>query len=595
MRRALFLLLLLCFGLVYGARAGETVRIGVINHFGPAERRDFVDATIASLRAALAPRTVTVTDLPRIGPDRTRLMRDYDFLVAPAEYLVQSAELTGFRRLVTRVQKTENGFLNGVGTTLVVRADRTDLTDIASLKGRSVAASFPSSLGGWLAFQGRLHDEGFDERSFFGETHFLQYAVPDALRSVLTKATDAALLPACRLEALERSGFIPKGALKVIAPVKVEGFPCLVSTPLYPDVVVASTPKTNEAVAKAATAALLTMAPRDGFEWAVSGDHAEIFTLFQKLEIGPYEVLRHWTLRGFIERHTTYFFIALVVLLLILLNELRMTVAIRRKSAALERALEEKAYAEGVARDTRERLAAMQSRGMVSHLSSMIAHELKQPLSTIINHCNTLKIRLNEALNDDETSGDAVEDIAHAAERITGIIDRVRGYARRERAPETNFDLRKTLESAVHVHLHDTPDAVPVEVTGINEPLPVHGVELELQLLFLNLIRNASNASLKASEYNAILLEVSRDEGFAHVRIVNDGLPIPEETFRLLREGSPGLSSASGGLGIGLSIVHLIADRHGCELRFERRSEGGLEVRVDVPLATPNFNQRTAS
>ena len=328
---------------------------------------------------------------------------------------------------------------------------------------------------------------------------------------------------------------------------------------------------------------------------AVSGDHAEIFTLFQKLEIGPYEVLRHWTLRGFIERHTTYFFIALVVLLLILLNELRMTVAIRRKSAALERALEEKAYAEGVARDTRERLAAMQSRGMVSHLSSMIAHELKQPLGTIINHCNTLKIRLNEALNDDETSGDAVEDIAHAAERITGIVDRVRGYARRERAPETEFDLRKTLESAVHVHLHDTPDAVPVEVTGIDGPLPMHGVELELQLLFLNLIRNASNASLKASEYNAILLEVSRDEGFAHVRIVNDGLPIPEETFRLLREGSPGLSSASGGLGIGLSIVHLIADRHGCELRFERRSEGGLEVRVDVPLATPNINQRTAS
>ena len=83
MRRALFLLILLFFGLVFGARAGETVRIGVINHFGPAERRDFVDATIANLRAALAPRNMTFTDLPRIGPDRERLVRDYDFLVAP--------------------------------------------------------------------------------------------------------------------------------------------------------------------------------------------------------------------------------------------------------------------------------------------------------------------------------------------------------------------------------------------------------------------------------------------------------------------------------------------------------------------------------
>lgn len=109
MRRA-FLLFLLLFGFVIGAHAEDPVRIGVINHFGPAERRDFVDATIENLRTALAPRTVTVTDLPRIGPDRTRLMRDYDFLVAPAEYLVQSAELTGFRRLVTRSRRRRTVF-----------------------------------------------------------------------------------------------------------------------------------------------------------------------------------------------------------------------------------------------------------------------------------------------------------------------------------------------------------------------------------------------------------------------------------------------------------------------------------------------------
>lgn len=177
MRRA-FLLFLLLFGFVIGAHAEDPVRIGVINHFGPAERRDFVDATIENLRTALAPRTVTVTDLPRIGPDRTRLMRDYDFLVAPAEYLVQSAELTGFRRLVTRVQKTENGFLNGVGTTLVVRADRTDLTDIASLKGRSVAASFPSSLGGWLAFQGPFTTKASTSAAFSARRTFFSTPSP---------------------------------------------------------------------------------------------------------------------------------------------------------------------------------------------------------------------------------------------------------------------------------------------------------------------------------------------------------------------------------------------------------------------------------
>lgn len=148
MRRA-FLLFLLLFGFVIGAHAEDPVRIGVINHFGPAERRDFVDATIENLRTALAPRTVTVTDLPRIGPDRTRLMRDYDFLVAPAEYLVQSAELTGFRRLVTRVQKTENGFLNGVGTTprvsslcmISARSDRLSRSNSSRTRRKSPCSS----------------------------------------------------------------------------------------------------------------------------------------------------------------------------------------------------------------------------------------------------------------------------------------------------------------------------------------------------------------------------------------------------------------------------------------------------------------------
>lgn len=582
MRRPFFLLLLCClFGSLHAA---EVVRIGVINSFGPAERRDFVDETIRNLENALAPRDVAVTDLPRIGTDRVRLMREFDFLIAPAEFLVQSTELTGFRRLVTRVRETPQGFRNAVGTALVVRADRKDLVDLASLRGKSVSASIPSSLSGWLAFQGRLYDEGFDERSFFGETRFLQYAVPDAARSVLTGETDAGLLPACELEVLEESGFFEKGALRVVAPMPDTGLGCRVSTLLYPDLVIASTPTTDEAVAKDATAALLTMPRSHGFEWAVSGDHAEIFTLFRKLQIGPYEVLRHWTWQGFFEQHARYVFAALVVVLLLLLNELRMTVTVRRKSKALERALEEKNYAEEVARDTRERLSALQSRGMVTHLSSMIAHELKQPLGTIINHSNTLKIRLNEVLNDDEPSGDAVEEIERSAERITRIVDRVRGYARKERAPETVFNLQTTIMSAVRTHIHDTPDAVPVEVTGTNEALPVHGVELELQLLFLNLIRNASRAASAAPDYDAILLDVSRDAHFARVRIVNDGEPIPDETFARITAGSPGLSSAGDGLGIGLSIVHLIADRHGCELRFLRRHEGGLEVVVAVPL-----------
>ena len=45
---------------------------------------------------------------------------------------------------------------------------------------------------------------------------------------------------------------------------------------------------------------------------------------------------------------------------------------------------------EKAGRDMRERLAALQTRGMVSHLSSMLAHELKQPLAAIFNRCDVV-------------------------------------------------------------------------------------------------------------------------------------------------------------------------------------------------------------
>lgn len=71
------------------------------------------------------------------------------------------------------------------------------------------------------------------------------------------------------------------------------------------------------------------------------------------------------------------------------------------------------------------------------------------------------------------------------------------------------------------------------------------------------------------------------------MRIANDGPTISDVAFRRISDGTPGFASATGGLGMGLSIVHLIADRHAIELRFRRRKPGGLVVEARVPVLAP--------
>ena len=590
--------LALCLGAFLSAApsSAAVIRLGVVTTTEPG----FAATTV----------TPVVSEMEKLRPDDVvhvvqiaehDLLHDIererpDLLICSAWCFLNVLNDIGAHPVATRKTDRAASAVASIGAALVVRSDRTDLRTLEDLRGKKAAATLPHSVDGYPAVRLMLREKGFSDEKFFSSVNFLTFTVPDVLSAVLSGDADVSILPACALERAQEEGLVESGLLRVVGLPPDGALACSRSTDLYPDITAGILPWTPNELSSDFLTALLESGRADGYEWVATSDLRSVSNLYQELHLGRWAVLDDTSLSGLWKRYGRYAVFALLLVLLLVANEYRLKRLVEHRTAALTKTLREKELLARKEEAARERLASLERMGAISQLCAMIAHELKQPMGAVLNFLAVLKMRSGEALRDDPVAERAMEGAQNEARRMAEIVDRVRGYARRERAPETNFDLRKTLDSAVQVHLHDTPDAVPVEMTGIDGPLPVHGVELELQLLFLNLIRNASNASLKASDYNAILLDVSRDEGFAHVRIVNDGLPIPEETFRLLREGSPGLASASGGLGIGLSIVHLIADRHGCELRFERRPEGGLEVRVDVPLTSaPITNRRKPS
>lgn len=116
----------------------------------------------------------------------------------------------------------------------------------------------------------------------------------------------------------------------------------------------------------------------------------------------------------------------------------------------------------------------------------------------------------------------------------------------------------------------------------------VRGSVLELELAVVNLIRNAVEA-VRGVESPRVVLEVSCVGNKVRFEVSDNGPKLSEEKIRAL--ASPISSEKPEGLGLGLSIVKHLVERHLGELVF--RSGGGaagdgLAADIILPTASPD-------
>ena len=96
-----------------------------------------------------------------------------------------------------------------------------------------------------------------------------------------------------------------------------------------------------------------------------------------------------------------------------------------------------------------------------------------------------------------EALSNALSRIDGEATRIADIVSRVRKYARREHERVAICELDAIVESAVRAYrAEERSDArVPINVAVAERQAGVFGQPLELEVLVLNLVRNAASAS----------------------------------------------------------------------------------------------------
>ena len=86
---------------------------------------------------------------------------------------------------------------------------------------------------------------------------------------------------------------------------------------------------------------------------------------------------------------------------------------------------------------TQEYLQLLERNTIVSQLSNLFAHEMKQPVTNIINYAAGLQMLRQSGRENGPTFDQALGAISDQAQRIAQIVDRVRAYARHQPLAKT--------------------------------------------------------------------------------------------------------------------------------------------------------------
>ena len=230
-------------------------------------------------------------------------------------------------------------------------------------------------------------------------------------------------------------------------------------------------------------------------------------------------------------------------------------------------------------RRTVDALAAKESMAAVGEFAAGLAHEIRNPLTSVQVDLQYVEERLAPDSPLREPQSKALTELR----RLDATVRDALKVARSGKVRVMNIDLLDVLRAAAHA-VGPSFDArqARLEMTLPEIPLTLQADPAALEQLFLNLLRNAAEA---IPEGGLASLRVTTSEGSVEVCVEDSGPGMSPEVQS--RAFEPLFSTRTEGTGLGLPIAQRIATAHGGSIQIESRSDRGTRVTVRLPPRTP--------
>jgi len=237
------------------------------------------------------------------------------------------------------------------------------------------------------------------------------------------------------------------------------------------------------------------------------------------------------------------------------------------------------------AQENSAHIVHLQRLALMGELTTSIAHELRQPLSAITLHAQTIKMLLRASGSASPAIKEILADVEKDIQRANNVLSGIRDFVRKRQVQFENLDINAVVRDCHSLILSEVSRRhVAVRMNLAENLPPVRGEPTQITQVLLNLVTNGMDAMEDLPRAQRVLtLRTERHDDAVEISVMDCGRGIaPEDQSNLFKSF---FTTRESGMGLGLSIVWTIILAHHGRVWAENIPTGGAAFRFTLPIA----------
>jgi len=249
---------------------------------------------------------------------------------------------------------------------------------------------------------------------------------------------------------------------------------------------------------------------------------------------------------------------------------------------ALVRDVSERKKLDDETRDIYHQLLQAEKMAALGQTVSGVAHELNNPLATILSWAERLSQRQLE-----EPVRRGLETILSESERAARIVRNLLTFARKRQTTRAMVDVNQVVRETLALRAYEQRVTNVAVIDALAAGLPqVFADQHQVQQVLLNLVINAEQAMITSNGHGTLVVRTwhNADQETVVLEINDDGPGIPEDLQPKIFDPFFTTKEVGKGTGLGLTVAYAIVQEHGGRIRLESRPNKGASFYIEMPV-----------
>lgn len=585
MRKLLFALVCSLILLVGEKNAlAEEFVVGVVKEATNKSQDKFIKDTVQAIGKELNRKVLTV----ELNDERFKSaleLNDINAFIVPA-FLYRQNLSKGFKDIGSLVTSRTTDPNQVEGLTIFIDYEKSKIHDINQLKDKRIGVLENLESTEMILRHLLSSPESTRQKNTI---QLIKFSSLQALiNAVRNQKVEAIALPACYLENQAHTLTADTSRLLPINGKAHGSMACAHSSALYPGMIFGLNPLASSETVSAISHALLSMRKGpEGEQWKIATDFRSTDRLLEGLNLDENAQLRQPSLKRFLKIYWPWLGAVLFLIAGMAGCSLVLSYLVKRRTSQLNRSLMIQKELEEEAKSALNRLEKLQKLGAVGQMSSLFAHEIRQPLNAVLCYAFTLEKILQKQIKDikePEAARECLSQIQEQSSRIDQIVDKVRTYLKDRSTKRKACFINPIVQQACKSFKTTSSGRLPYKISfsDASPDCEIFVDPLEIELAIVNLFRNSVQAS-DGSRTCLIKVKAWRETHFCVISIEDNGPLITDSQLAILSEVQSS-SMRPEGLGLGLSIVRFLIENHSGTVSFQKGTLTGLRVIIKLPL-----------